>query len=55
MQGEDCDECKFCADKPKYGGPGKLKQGCKRRKCEQVNKNWINMVAFFYTYTSLLI
>ena len=26
---EDCRECKFCVDKPKYGGPGKLKQVCK--------------------------
>ncbi len=36
---EDCRECKFCVDKPKYGGPGKLKQVCKRRKCVQASQN----------------
>ncbi len=35
---EDCRECKFCVDKPN-GGPGKLKQVCKRRKCVQVSQN----------------
>ena len=25
--------CKFCRDKKKYGGPGKLKQCCEKKKC----------------------
>ena len=25
---EDCTECKYCLDKKKFGGPGKLKQKC---------------------------
>ena len=31
---EDCGHCHFCADKPKFGGPGRKKQCCARRKCE---------------------
>jgi len=29
----DCGECKFCLDMIKYGGPGVLKQSCRRRAC----------------------
>lgn len=29
----DCGECKYCRDKPAFGGPGKLKQACIKRKC----------------------
>ena len=29
----DCGVCKYCRDKPKYGGPGRLKQCCEKRKC----------------------
>ena len=29
----DCGVCKYCLDKPKYGGPGRLKQCCEKRKC----------------------
>lgn len=30
---KDCMICKFCRDKKKYGGPGKLKQCCVKKKC----------------------
>ena len=29
----DCGKCVFCKDKPKFGGPGKKKQRCKLRIC----------------------
>ena len=32
---EDCGECHFCLDKPKFGGPGIKKQKCELRWCEQ--------------------
>ena len=28
----DCGECRFCKDKPKFGGPGKKKQCCEKRR-----------------------
>ena len=28
-----CGECSACLDRPKFGGPGRLKQACKRRHC----------------------
>ena len=31
---EDCGECVFCVDKPKFGGPGVKKQKCELRWCE---------------------
>ena len=33
---EDCGECKFCRDKPKFGGPNRLKKKCEERVC--INK-----------------
>jgi len=30
---QDCGECKFCLDKRKFGGPGKLKKRCELRTC----------------------
>ena len=30
----DCGKCKMCLDKPKFGGPGKQKQRCILRKCQ---------------------
>ena len=27
--GEDCGQCKYCLDRPKFGGPDKLRQACK--------------------------
>jgi len=29
----DCGSCKFCLDKRKFGGPGKLKKRCEMRQC----------------------
>merc|ERR1719419_1585178 len=31
---EDCGKCEICLDKPRFGGPGKLKKACPDRKCE---------------------
>ena len=33
----NCDECKFCLDMPKNGGPGKKKKACKFKRC--LNQN----------------
>jgi hypothetical protein len=30
---DDCGKCPMCKDKPKFGGPGRLKQTCERKKC----------------------
>ena len=30
---EDCGRCKCCLDKPKFGGPGRMKQTCVHRAC----------------------
>ena len=29
----DCGHCKYCIDKPKFGEPGKKRQGCEKRRC----------------------
>ena len=29
----DCGICKFCLDKPKFGGSGRKKQCCEKRRC----------------------
>ena len=29
----DCGKCKYCLDKPKFGGHGTLKQCCAKRRC----------------------
>ena len=34
----DCKTCRFCLDKPKYGGKGTLKQGCVKRRCTTIGK-----------------
>jgi len=30
---EDCGECNYCRDKPKFGGPNTLKKKCVQKKC----------------------
>ncbi len=32
---EDCGTCINCKDKPKFGGPGRKKQCCVKRKCKR--------------------
>ena len=32
----DCGECRFCLDKPKFGGNGVMKQCCLQRKCKRL-------------------
>lgn len=32
----DCGKCRFCLDKVKFGGLGKLKQCCKERTCKRL-------------------
>ena len=36
---EDCNECKFCLDKKKNGGPGLKRQRCVKRRCIRTAKN----------------
>jgi hypothetical protein len=33
---QDCGQCKNCLDKPKFGGEGRSKQACMRRRCEAI-------------------
>ena len=33
---DDCSKCRFCMDKPKFGGKGVLKQCCISRKCKRL-------------------
>ena len=33
-QASNCLKCKFCLDKPSNGGPGKLKQACVMKACQ---------------------
>ncbi|XP_011404618.2 PREDICTED: uncharacterized protein LOC100632164 [Amphimedon queenslandica] len=33
---EPCGTCKFCLDSPKYGGTGKLRKACLRRRCSNM-------------------
>ena len=30
---KDCGKCKYCLDKPKFGGADRLKQSCIAKKC----------------------
>lgn len=32
----DCGKCKYCKDKPKFGGPNRLKKKCEIRKCRNL-------------------
>lgn len=32
----DCGSCRFCLDKPKFGGPGKKKKPCLQRICSEM-------------------
>ncbi|UYV65445.1 KDM2A [Cordylochernes scorpioides] len=32
-QRNDCEECNFCRDMKKFGGPGRMKQSCRMRQC----------------------
>lgn len=34
---QDCGNCNNCKDKPKFGGPGRKKQCCIKRKCYGTN------------------
>lgn len=34
---EDCEQCRYCKDMKKYGGPGVLKQSCMMRQCQDVS------------------
>ena len=40
----ECGKCRYCVDKPKFGGPNKLKKGCVQRRCtqQQVRGHYVN-------------
>ena len=40
----DCLSCKYCKDKVKYGGPGKLKQACELKK-KQATETSVSVIA----------
>ena len=33
---DDCGKCNMCKDKPKFGGPGRLKQVCEKKRCQHM-------------------
>lgn len=35
---EDCNTCDFCKDMKKFGGPGKLRQKCRKRQCHLLSR-----------------
>lgn len=35
----DCGLCMYCRDKPRFGGPGRLKQSCLKRKCIRLSSS----------------
>ena len=39
------EDCKFCKDNPRYGGPGKKKQCCIHRQCTQLQEDKHSMSA----------
>lgn len=47
-QAQDCGACKMCLDKPKFGGKGRLKQCCVKRRCIQMAKS------LYYSARSML-
>ena len=61
---DDCGTCKFCLDKPKFGGKGSKKQCCIKRRCtvdltmqSQYNRNLLytpQQRRYFYFYTSIV-
>ncbi|XP_072043951.1 uncharacterized protein [Amphiura filiformis] len=42
LLGDECAECKFCKDMKKYGGPGRLRQSCKMKRCSNLMPNKCN-------------
>ena len=49
LQENDCGECVFCKDKPKFGGKGKKKKCCIRKKCEfQTNHSTQHVLPTMY-------
>ena len=38
LNNADCQKCTYCLDKPKYGGPGRLKQCCLHRRCKNLRQ-----------------
>ena len=46
LQDDDCGECLFCKDKPKFGGKGKKKKCCIRKKCEFQTNYFIQHVYY---------
>ena len=46
---QECGCCKYCLDKPKYGGKGRLKQRCIRTRCNQ--GKWYRWCTFTHWLT----
>eukprot|EP00939_MAST-03C_sp_MAST-3C-sp1_P000779 g779.t1 len=39
LRKQDCGACTYCLDKPKFGGAGRMKQSCKKRKCTNLQSS----------------
>ena len=44
-QNDDCGQCQYCLDKPKFRGPGRKKQRCTKWKC-------LNMMVLPYSHNN---
>lgn len=43
----DCGKCKYCLDKPKFGGAGRLRQSCVRKKYQNMQGNSQKQKVYF--------
>ena len=41
----ECGSCKNCKDKKKFGGPGRRKQACLKRKCNNMSQTPLKPIA----------
>ncbi|KAL3765839.1 hypothetical protein ACHAW5_004156 [Stephanodiscus triporus] len=52
---DDCGECNFCLDKPKFGGPNRLRKKCLMRRCPNMNPVPTFDASFYASATSKLL
>lgn len=51
----ECGKCKYCLDKPKFGGTGRLRQSCIYKKCKIMqSKGLFISIIFFLEYMYVL-
>lgn len=50
---KDCGKCKYCVDKPKFGGAGRLRQSCVAKKCQNMQIKGLKFFYLLYIYLKL--